>query len=67
MKGTIKKIIQNRGFGFIDSEDQEEDIFFHQSNIQETELSRLRLGQRVEYEIEDTPKGPQAVNITLTE
>lgn len=65
MQGTVKKIIQQRGFGFLESEDYEDDIFFHYSQLQNVELSELPLGARVEFELEDTPKGPQAVNIEL--
>lgn len=46
MTGRIKKFIQERGFGFITRDDGEEDIFFHESETQET-----REGQRVEFTV----------------
>jgi len=64
MQGTIKKIIEHRGFGFISVEDQDDDIFFHRSQIQgELVFEDLKEGQVVTFDVEDTFKGPQAVNI----
>jgi len=65
MQGTIKKIIEHRGFGFIATEGESDDIFFHRSQIQgNLVFEELNEGQTVEFELEDTFKGPQAVNIT---
>ena len=65
MQGTIKKIIDQRGFGFIATEDAEDDIFFHRSQCKGGLLfEELKEGQVVEFEIEETMKGPQAVNVT---
>ena len=64
MQGKIKKIISNRGYGFIAIEEQEDDIFFHRSQIQgDLVFEDLEEGQAVELDIEETDKGPQAVNI----
>lgn len=64
MQGTISKIVDQRGFGFIKVEDQAKDIFFHRSQIGEPlRFEELKMGQVVEFELEETPKGPQAINI----
>ena len=65
MQGTISKIIDQRGFGFINVEGREDDIFFHRSQVGGTlKFEELRAGQSVSFETEETPKGPQAINIT---
>ena len=47
-QGTIKKMIWNKGFGFIDTE--RGDLFFHRSAVQDTDFEQLHEGQTVEYE-----------------
>jgi CspA family cold shock protein len=62
--GTIKKLIRNRGFGFINSADGRE-IFFHRNSLVDTDFDALNEEQNVEYEIEKTPKGPSAINVRV--
>ena len=64
MKGTIKRIMHNRNFGFIQTEDDEKDIFFHQSGVT-GEFGDLKEGDSVEFDLEDTDRGPQAVNVKI--
>jgi len=65
MEGTIKKIIDHRGFGFIAVEGESDDIFFHRSQVQGSLVfEELREGTTVQFDLEDTMKGPQAINIT---
>ncbi len=64
MKGTIKKVIRERGFGFISAEDGRE-VFFHRSGLEEADFDALEEGNSVEFEVEKGPKGPRAVNVTL--
>ena len=65
-KGTVKWFNAAKGYGFIQRENGE-DVFVHFSAIQQTEGYRsLNEGDRVEFSIEDSPKGPQAVNVTKT-
>ncbi len=54
-RGTIKKLITNKGFGFIDTERGE--LFFHTSAVQDTVFEQLHEGQQVEYEEGMGPKG----------
>ncbi len=62
MQGTIKRIILDRGFGFIRSADGKE-IFFHRSSLEELNFDSLKEGQKVEFEMENGPKGPRAVGV----
>ena len=58
--GTIKKIVADRGFGFITAEDAKE-YFFHRGGLdQSLDFDRLVGGEKVEFEIEQSPKGPRA-------
>ena len=62
-EGTIKKLISNRGFGFIEGESGE--IFFHSSAVESGNFDSLTEGQRVEYEEGEGPKGPRAENVRV--
>lgn len=63
LNGTVKWFNDEKGYGFISGEDGS-DVFVHYSSI-EGEGSRRNLdeGQRVSYDVVDTPKGPQASNV----
>ena len=50
-KDTIRRLITDRGFGFIKG-DRGEDLFFHRSEVQGVDYSSLREGQQVEFEVE---------------
>ena len=61
--GTIKKVISDRGFGFITAEDAKE-YFFHRDALDSSlDFDRLVGGERVEFEIEQSPKGPRASSV----
>ena len=63
--GTIKKLVSERGFGFIAASDGKE-YFFHRNSLEtSTDFDRLIGGERVEFEIEASPKGPQAASVRL--
>jgi CspA family cold shock protein len=62
MEGTVKRVIRDRGFGFIRSADGRE-IFFHRSSLQGLNFETLKEGDAVEYELEDGPKGPRATSV----
>jgi cold shock protein len=64
-KGTIKKLISDKGFGFIKTEEAKE-LFFHRNDLQGMEFSSLREGQEVEYEPGAGRDGrPQATKVKL--
>jgi len=63
-QGQIKKLVTDRGFGFIEGE-RGDDLFFHHSEVQETTIEQLREGQVVEYEIGEGRKGPCATSVRV--
>jgi cold shock protein len=66
-QGTVKTVT-GKGFGFITKEGSEKDIFFHENSLEGDLASRkLKEGDVVTYEVEETPKGLNAVNIKLVE
>ena len=62
MQGTIKRVVRDRGFGFIRSSDGRE-IFFHRNGLQGMDFESLQEGTNVEFDIEQNPKGPRATNV----
>ena len=61
-KGTVRRIIRERGFGFISAEDGRE-IFFHRSELQDVEFDELEEGSHLEFSVTKGDKGPHAVGI----
>jgi len=64
IKGTVKWFNESKGFGFLSQEDGD-DVFVHYSRIQSSGFKSLNEGQSVEFEVQDGPKGLQAVNVTV--
>ena len=62
-EGSIKWFNENKGFGFIDVDGQEKDVFVHHSAITMQGFRTLNEGQRVSFDIEQGPKGPSAANV----
>ena len=60
-QGTIKKLVADKGFGFIEGE--RGDLFFHHSAIEGASMESLQIGQRVSYEEGRGPKGPRAESV----
>ena len=65
MTGKIKKLVQDRGFGFITPSDNSKDIFFHASGVEGTDFEKLREGQAVTFETEEAEKGTRAVEVRV--
>jgi CspA family cold shock protein len=63
LEGIVKKWLDGRGFGFIEVDDSDDDVFVHHSELQGP--YSLMSGQKVEFEIEDSPKGPRATNVNV--
>jgi len=66
LKGTVKKLIRDRGFGFITSEDGTE-VFFHRSDLVAADFDSMEEGAAVEFEMGTGAKGPRAVKVQVTE
>ena len=62
--GTIKKVISERGFGFIAADDGKE-YFFHRDGF--PEFDSVRGGEKVSFQVESSPKGPRANQVKLAE
>ena len=62
--GKIKKLVRERGFGFISDTDGRE-VFFHQSSLMDAQFDALKDEENVEFEIENSPKGPRAINVRI--
>lgn len=66
MKGSVKWFSDEKGYGFIAGDDGR-DYFAHFSGILQDGFKSLAEGQRVSFDLEDTEKGPKAINITVLE
>ena len=61
--GTVKKVVSERGFGFITADDGKE-YFFHRTSLDASlDFDRLSGGEKVEFDIEQSPKGPRASRV----
>ena len=65
-EGQVKWFNEKKGFGFIE-QDGGKDLFVHYTAIQGDGFKSLKEGQRVRFEIEETPKGPKAKNVQTIE
>ena len=63
LKGTVKWFNDKKGFGFIEREDKEKDAFVHASAVKNAGMRFLNEGDKLEFEMEDGPKGPSAINL----
>jgi cold shock protein len=66
LKGTIKRLVSGKGFGFIAASDGNE-YFFHSSACADVSFDELREGQAVTFERGQGPKGPRGENVKLDE
>ena len=63
MEGTIKNLT-DKGFGFIAVDGEDKDLFFHSNELKDVTFDELREGDKVSFEKADSPKGPNAINVT---
>ena len=61
--GTVKWFKEDKGYGFISDDNGGKDVFVHFSAIASEGFKTLAEGQRVEYTIQDSPRGPAAANV----
>ena len=65
MEGIVKRWLDGRGYGFLSVEGNDKDIFVHHSGL--VNVYALSVGQNVDFDMEDSPRGPQAVNVKIVE
>ena len=63
LKGIVKWFNGKKGLGFIEREDKEKDAFVHASAVKSAGIRYLNEGDKLEFTLEDGPKGPSAVNL----
>ena len=63
LKGKVKWFNGTKGYGFIEREDKEKDVFVHSSAVRDAGMNGLEEGQEVTFDVEDGPKGPNATNL----
>ena len=61
--GTVKWFSDDKGYGFITPDDGDKDLFVHHTAIAGSGFKSLVEGAKVEYELGESPKGPQATNV----
>ena len=65
--GTVKTVT-GKGFGFIAVEGQDKDIFYHENSLEgELAARKLQVGDKITFDVAETPKGKNATNIKLAE
>ena len=63
LQGKVKWFNPTKGFGFIERDDKEKDVFVHVSAVRDAGMNGLDEGQTLTFAVEDGPKGPSAVNL----
>jgi len=63
--GTVKWFNDSKGYGFISPSGGGDDVFVHFSAIEGEGFKTLAEGQQVEFEVQDSPKGPQAARVCI--
>ena len=64
-KGVVKWFNEKKGYGFLSQEDGD-DVFVHYTSIEGDGFKTLKEGDAVEFEVQEGPKGPQAVNVIVS-
>ena len=63
LKGKVKWFNGKKGYGFIEREDKEKDVFVHLSAVSNSGLEHLKEGESLTFEVENTEKGLSAINL----
>jgi CspA family cold shock protein len=62
-EGTIARLT-DKGFGFISREGEQKDLFFHSNELVNVKFDELREGEKVSFEVGESPKGPNAIKVS---
>ena len=65
-QGKIKRLT-DRGFGFIEYDESDKDLFFHSNELKGVEFNDLKEGDKVTFEVAESPKGLNATNVSKEE
>ncbi len=63
-EGIVARVVSDKGFGFIKRDGQEKDLFFHSNELVNTTFNEIREGDKVTFEVADSPKGPNAIKVS---
>ena len=63
IKGKVKWFNGKKGYGFIERDDKKQDVFVHFSAVKTAGLKKLREGEHITFEVEDTDRGSTAINL----
>ena len=63
LQGKVKWFNPTKGYGFIEREDKEKDVFVHITAVKAAGIKALQENDKLEFTLEDGPKGPSAVNL----
>ena len=63
IEGKVKWFNEDKGFGFIERNDGDEDVFLHFSELSQAGFKTIAEEARVEFDVEQGPKGPKATNV----
>ena len=66
LNGKVKWFSEAKGYGFIEREDKEKDIFVHFSSVRDAGLKYLKEGEQLTFEVANTDKGSSAINLQKT-
>ena len=67
LTGKVKWFNGKKGYGFIERDDSEKDVFVHASAVKQAGLRYLNEGEKISFDLEDGPKGPNATNLKKIE
>jgi len=62
-EGKIASLVRDKGFGFIAREGEEKDLFFHRNSLQDVDFESLKEDDELTFDVEESPKGLNAVNV----
>ena len=67
LNGAVKWYNGKKGYGFVQRDDGEKDVFVHASAVKQAGLRYLNEGDKISFDLEDGPKGPNATNLKKIE